>query len=499
MFYKYSINSLASLIENFFTLLFTFVVTPILVSTLGVELFGLWKTAERFIAFIKAADGRPAQGLQFMISRNIDNNPHLIEGYIHNSYAVWIMFIPAVIILGFFLVWIFPLLTNTDYYFLFDIRVALVIMVLTFIIYSFISIPIAVLTGVNLKYKKLPLFMFYLFILLIFIIFSSKNQLGVIGIAASYFFSMIVMSIMILITVQKNVVWSYSVRPKLLNFKRYMKLNGWYILWSFVNKLMLNSDVVILGYILSATFVASYSVSNFLPQSLMTIAMLISTNIAPGLGKIIGDRKYNKALRLRNEMFAYILYFSTLIGSIVLIFNQSFVELWVNEVVYVGNLTVFLLVILSIQTIAMRSDAVIIDTTLDIKEKTFSGFLSFGLALFLSFYLVPEYEVAGLCIAFLISRALLSVYFIKIIYKKFNIKYKTFEYKKILISFLFLVASYGLSTYVLVTSWVQLFLMSFFVFIALAIFYYFTLLDICYREKILLRLNGLVKNQRGVS
>src|SRR5258708_12708605 len=63
-----SLNAVQSLLDYAARLGVGLIVTPLLVSRLGRDLFGVWEMLNRLIGYMSAADGRPTEALRLVIA-----------------------------------------------------------------------------------------------------------------------------------------------------------------------------------------------------------------------------------------------------------------------------------------------------------------------------------------------------------------------------------------------------------------------------------------------
>ena len=102
---------------------------------------------------------------------------------------------------------------------------------------------------------------------------------------------------------------------------------------------------------------------------------------------------------------------ATVSAVTILIWNRTFVGLWVGDEYFAGQVPVLLLMVAAIQLALIRNDAFIIDLTLDVKAKVLVGLGSAVVSLVLAGILVGPMDlgIAGLCAGLLVGRAVLSV------------------------------------------------------------------------------------------
>jgi hypothetical protein len=125
---------------------------------------------------------------------------------------------------------------------------------------------------------------------------------------------------------------------------------------------------------------------------------------------VIGKGEHAKAVRVRAELMMVTWILVTVAGAGILVWNASFLGLWVNDVFAPGPIPTLLIVVTAAQFIFIRNDAFIIDLTLDLRPKVLIGIASTGLALGLAAALAAMGGgIVGLCIGLLIGRSILSI------------------------------------------------------------------------------------------
>jgi hypothetical protein len=176
-------------------------------------------------------------------------------------------------------------------------------------------------------------------------------------------------------------------------------------------RLMMASDVVVLGMLASVESVAAYSLTKFAPETLISLVAIVAFGIAPGLGGIIGSGDLEKAARVRGEIMAYTWLVVTVLGSTILVWNRAFIRLWVGPGHYVGSIPALLIVLVVMQFVLIRNDGNIIDLTLRLRSKVLMGALSGALSIVVASVLLGYFKlgVVGLCLGIIAGRSILSV------------------------------------------------------------------------------------------
>ncbi|MGH7456483.1 MAG: lipopolysaccharide biosynthesis protein, partial [bacterium] len=267
------------------------------------------------------------------------------------------------------------------------------------------------LSGENLGYKRMGLSTILVFVGGGLAALALYLKTGLIGVAASTFAATCLTGILFLQVARSYVPWFGIAKPAWESVRQFAGLSGWFLAWNLVMKLMRASDVVLLGILSSAELVTTYSLTKYVPETLINLVAIVVFGATPGLGGIIGSGNLQKAVRIRNEMMIFTWLITTVAGATILLWNKSFLQLWVGAEYSAGALPTLLIILLVIQFVLIRNDANLIDLTLDLRRKVFTGFLSTALALVVAGVLVRFYNagITGLCLGFLAGRLILSL------------------------------------------------------------------------------------------
>ena len=149
--------------------------------------------------------------------------------------------------------------------------------------------------------------------------------------------------------------------------KAILGLSIWFLAWNLIMNLMLASDVVVLGFLVSPEMVTTYSLTKYAPETLISVVAMITFAIAPGLGGIIGSQNLEKAAKIREELMVLTWLVVTVLGSTTLLWNRAFVGLWVGAEHYCGFAVTLLIVLAVTQFVMIRNDANFIDLTLRLR------------------------------------------------------------------------------------------------------------------------------------
>ncbi len=466
---KAGLNSIALLLDYMARIAVNLITARLLADGLGKVSYGIWQLLSQVTTYLNAAGGRPTQALVMLTA----NQQHTTDDdtkrrAVGSAVAVWLLFLPVLILLGGLLVWQLP-------YWIADapvsgyrtIRIATGILVLNLIILNLADVPRAVLSGENQGYRRIGLSALMVILGGIAMIFSLKMGWGLIGIAASVLLTMLLTNILFFQVTKSYIAWFGLARPGRAEIMRLLRLSGWFMLWQFMWQFISFGDVVLLGFWMEegAAAAAEYTTSRYAPQVVGGVIIALFGGMFPGLGGIIGEKNYARAAAIRTELFTLTWAAVTICGVVVLVCNRSFVTLWLDETYYIGTLPFLILVSLLTLTVFVRHDSVIIDYTLNVRNKMLiSGFAVIVTVVAAAFlFNRAASPLIGLEMGFVIGQIVLLIAYPWLISRALHIPYLQ-QYvgairPTICTALLFAAASF-ISTQFQVTSWIQLVLLA---------------------------------------
>ena len=411
---KLTYLSAISFVANYgVTLLVGFFVSPILLTILGKNLFGTWKICQRLLTYISGVDGQATQALQWTIANkqsSDDVGPKRRD--VGCAIIVWLRFLPLVLVVGAFVAWFSPHLIRelpTEYFA--ATRMTCAVLVLNLILLPLNTIPQSVMLGMNLAYRCTWIRSFGTILGGLFMIAAAYVGWGLVGLATAILCATILTGFFVLFAAKRSLLWFGVDRPRKDEIRNFFGFSIWVLASSLVSKFMLSSDIIILGLVSSAAMVTSFVLSTYTVQMVMSLILLVVSSCLPGLGGIFGREDYEKAAKVRGEIMSLSWLFAVAMGSMVLLWNYSFVKLWVGSDNFIGFTENLLMVLLMTQLIFIRNDARIVDVTLNIRKKVLLGLFSACLAVLLAYvfsrYWLPN--VAGLVVGLMTGRLVLTI------------------------------------------------------------------------------------------
>lgn len=409
---KASLNAVASTAEQAARILAGLIITPFIVTRLGDALYGTWQVLQRLIGHASPASGRPGEALKWTIAHEQASTDYdLKRRQVGNAVAVWVLFLPVLLVTGGILAWFSPVWIDADPASYGTIRLAGAILVVDAILFALFYLPQSVLQGENLGYKRLGLSVLLVFVSKSMLALAVYLTSGIVAMAIATVAGTVLWGIAYVLIARSRVSWFGIARPSMAEVRGFVRLSWWFLVWNLVMTISLGSDVVVLGIAGSTELVATYSLARYLPQAITVAVATLIFAIMPGLGRLIGAGETQRAVRIRGETMSLVWLFTVVAGATVLLWVESFLRLWVGVRHYPGAGAMLMILLMVLQFSLIRTDANIIDLTLNLRRKVLLGTVSAALAVFLGWFFlaVLEMGISGLALGFILGRAIQSV------------------------------------------------------------------------------------------
>jgi O-antigen/teichoic acid export membrane protein len=410
--WRASLNLIQSVLDYSAKLAVGLVVIPIVVGGLGRAVFGVWEMLGRLMGYLESADGRPTQALRLVISNlQAHPDPGVKRRWVGSALAVWACFLPLWITTGAVLIWLAPTITKVAAPFHPIVRIACAVMMGGVLLGGLASLPESVLRGMNLGYKRMGLQAGLSLVGGALVITAVYLGTGLVGVAVASVTLIGLTGLCFLTLVRRQVPWFGVERPRRGEVGSLLQMSLWIAVGDAVAKLLLASDVIVLGMVLSPATVTTYVLTGYAALLCVNLHSLAADAVIPGLAGIIGEKSYPRAAMLRRELLAVTVLFVAAAGSAILLWNRSFVHLWVGGENYAGLWTNLLLVLIAAQTAFIRCDAYIIDAALQPGRRVRVSTVAAAVALILSVVLTRYAGMTGLCVGILIGRATQTMWY----------------------------------------------------------------------------------------
>ena len=404
-----SLTALASLLDYFVKAAVSLVITPILVGGLGRTLYGIWEMLNRIVGYMAATDGRPTEALRLVISQQQAEDHTIKRRSVGAALVVWLLMIPLVGLVGGILAWLSPTITHAPIERATDVRIACGLLVVSFLFTGLAAVPESVLRGMNLGYKRMGLQASLSIVAGGLAAWAVHEGWGLPGIGVSQIVRAMIIGLCFWVLVRKYVPWFSIARPTRADIKALLGMSIWLSVGELVSKLLLASDVLILGWIISPAVVTTYVLTAYAARTGLGIFVFTAGSAMPGLGGVLGEGQMKRAVQLRRELQMLTWLFVTVVGATILVWNRSFLTLWVGARNYAGPWVDLLIVLVVGQTAFIRIDSYIIDAALRPKGRVLVGAITVIATLALGITLTHAFGILGLSLGMLMGRAIQSI------------------------------------------------------------------------------------------
>jgi O-antigen/teichoic acid export membrane protein len=418
---KATLNSLALALDYGGRIAVALLLTPWMVAGLGDYFFGVWQVLNRLVGYMTPTSGKPTEVLKSTIANQQSSTAYeLKRRYVGATVLLWLFFLPIIGVFGSSLAWYAPYWIHASNENIGIVRIATGILVVNLAAISIANTPQAVLEGENQGYKRIGLS--FLLILLggVLTWLALLLHYGIIGVASIAVLSTLLSGLLYLFITRHFVGWFGLAVPSRAELFQFARLSGWFLSWNMFMNIMITMDVVLLGFLGTAEMVTYYTLMKYIPEAIVGIVAILVFGTIPGLGGIIGSGDFDRASQVREELMRITWLIVTVLGTTILIWNRSFLELWVGTGYYTGVILNVLVTLLVIQFVFIRIDSYIIDVTLEIKGKLFIGVISISLSILAAVFLFryQHLGVAGLCAGVLSGRLIMNVGFPLLVSRK---------------------------------------------------------------------------------
>ena len=351
------------------------IVNPLLLSALGNVGFGTWKTIQRLLDVGSAANGGAMQSLKWFIAHRSKNTTDEEKRRdVGAALAVLAYWLPVLIAVSTIIVFLLPRLMH-------DVPAADLKMVyvtggilgLNVLLLTLASIPNAVLMGTNQGYRSMNVTTAVFVATNAAMVGVAIAGWGLSGMAAVVAVGTTINGAVTFTVLRRRVAWWGFTKPGRDDIRRLSKFSGWVLGWTFVNRLSLATEVIVLSIFAGVAFVSSYTFTSYVVLFALSLCELTTSSLMPKLGALVGNSEWRAASTVAREAREQTRALATAIGCLVILLNGGFVEVWAGGEQFMGQAVNILMVIAFVQFALIRTDAQIQDTGLDIGKKVVLG------------------------------------------------------------------------------------------------------------------------------
>lgn len=407
------LNAIALYIQFSVTALVGLIVNPLLVNYIGVSSFGVWKSCQKLLDLSAAADGRATQALKWIIAHQ-ESSTDLVKKQrdIGASILVWFLWLPivssSVITLIFFLPNLINNLSGTDSA---VVRLVGSILAINIILGGILTIPDSVLIGTNQGYRSFTINTLFFILTNVCLLAVASVGWGLPALAGVTIAGSSAAALCALLVVRTRVSWWGVQRPRMADLRNVLSFSNWTLLWTFVQSLMLSTEVILITILIDPMTVTRYTFTSYTVHFLLALLLVVGSAVTPKIGALVGGRDLASAAGLLHRSRDILLALMTVAGGLVMLLNKSFVTLWVGPDFYISDPVNALIVVAALQFALIRFDAQIQDVGLRIGKKVVTCAVCAAMGLLLGAILYLEFRsIEWLYVGIILARLPATLY-----------------------------------------------------------------------------------------
>src|SRR5438094_2867626 len=243
------------------------------------------------------------------------------------ALVVWLICLPLAVAAAAVVAWYAPAITGASPGLRTTIRIAAALVLAGGVLGGLLSIPDAALHGMNLGYKRMELQAGLNLVGGALTAAAVYGGLGLAGVAGAQVALAAVSALCFWWLARTYVAWFGVSRPARAETRSLARLAAWLAGGDLIAKLLLGSDVLILGTLLSPAAVTTYVLTAYAPRAAVAVHGSAVGAAMPGLAGLIGAGQYGRAALARGDLMVLTWLFATAVGTTILLWNRSFVAL----------------------------------------------------------------------------------------------------------------------------------------------------------------------------
>ncbi len=407
-----SLNAVAAGLEYAARALVELLVTPLVVAGVGAAAYGAWRALWQWSGYVWGASGRSAQALQYAVAhRQWTASPAEKRELVGAALVVWLLFTPVVVTAGGIGVWLAPHLLDVPAAQVGPLRIAAIILCLDALAVTVLTLPRSCLVGENLGYTRMGISVGLVALGGGLLVLAVRLDLGLPGIAGSTLLTTLATGLAFWVITRRRLPWFGAARPSRSVTRWLLGLSVWYIGWKLVLELMIASDVLVLAAFAPLAVVAAFVLTKWVADAMAQALSMLTQATIPGIGAYLGSGARDRAASLRGELLSLVWVVGVGVGSTIVVWNESFIGLWVGPRLYAGPAVTLLVVVLALQLALIRADTFVIDVALKPRVKVVAGTIASATSIGLAIVGVGILDagVTGLCLGLVAGRSVLSI------------------------------------------------------------------------------------------
>ncbi len=350
-----------------------FVFTPIIITGLGAEAYGVWGFIQKLTGFLGLSNLNSMGVVKLQLgvrqhSPDIQEKRRLLGA----NVLQWVCLLPLSIAAIALLVACLPRWLAIPADLTTSARLALLIVGCSMILNQLLSLPGAVLAGQNLVYKAMGLNAG------VVLLGGGLNALGVLlgygllVLAGTSLLGIVVTNLVRYAIARRNVPWLGVSRPRTDEVGSCIRLSVWSALNSLGGMLFSAADAILVGILFGSRAVAVYLTTGALIRFAFGPLQQALASGNSGIGYLAGSAQWIRIERIRQEQLSFAALGMAVLGAITLLFNESFVSLWVGRELYADLRLTGSLALLAFMRQMVNMESISLDAILKLRGKTIS-------------------------------------------------------------------------------------------------------------------------------
>lgn len=173
-----------------------------------------------------------------------------------------------------------------------------------------------------------------------------------------------------------------------------------------------STDTILIGMFMSPAIVTIYALTFRLSEVLREFIYSINFTLMPAIGQIMGSGDLEKARNVYLRSQPIILSLAVAGAVFIVLFNGTFVKLWVGEEYYGGTVLSLLFGAILFVNVVFHASSLVISADLKVKEVTYIRIVEALINIVLSVLLIRVYGITGVAAATLVAAIFTSFWLV---------------------------------------------------------------------------------------
>jgi O-antigen/teichoic acid export membrane protein len=404
-----------ALLSNILTqvagLLSQLIVTPILLTLLGVDLYGAWVVLQNSLAYVLIVNLRVGATLRFRLGTHQHEDDLVYKRtQVGGALVAWLVTVPLLILLGVPLIWWAPEITGVPATLGSSVRLTMGMLVLWMVLGRLVGIPVDILAALSLEYRAMGLRATLVLTTSFGMVLAAYWGWGLPGMAMIVMVAGLVEAGVRFVILRRNVPWLGVIFPNRAEVMTFLSFSFWLLFSNLGHALLISSQYVLVGLLFNPALVTIYSITGAASRVLFSPSLQIFDASGPGVLQIVGEKDFVRLERVRHELHLMTLGFMVFVGATTLLLNESFIGLWVGQRFFGGvGLTLLGWMAVTFQSLC-RIEMFLNSALGKVRQASLASSLSGGFAIVLGMALVPTMQIWGIALGAVLGGGMLTGY-----------------------------------------------------------------------------------------